>query len=154
MYHSANWIEPCSIKIIGEEGIITYDNSCKSGEIVVLDRDTCSLILKGLKDIFIDKKYPIIISKTKAKDMVCGEYPFFEVTMYYKKKKKHKFLYVATRSERYIFHYSKQFTEIWNIIQKLAKECYAREKARRREESRRARELEQQRDSSVNPTSR
>lgn len=149
-YSTPSWLESCYIKISGDSGFVKFDRLSRPGERVPLGKDTCALILKGLEDIFLEKRYPIIESKTRTDTIVYGHYPFFEMTIYYKNKKFNELEYVAPRSEHYIHHFSDRFTEFWNIIEKICNDCYARQSTIKREEYRRERELRRQHNDSRN----
>lgn len=157
-YSTPSWLEHCYIKLSGDSGFVKFDRLSRPGETVPLGKDTCAMILKGLEDIFLEKRYPIIESKTRTDTIVYGHYPFLKMTIYYKKKYKNKYrkkvfndiIEVGSRDESHIFHYSEQFREFWNIIQKISDDCYTREKARMREEYRRAEEQKRQCNNSEN----
>lgn len=119
-YFSPTWLDDCHITIKNNIGIV-YAN-CESCKKIILPSDTTQKIINGLTDIFIKKKYPIIVSKTKANDIVFSDYPFLNIKIHYGRKTINKMLLVGTRNERNLYHYSEAFIKLWKIIDKIVRE--------------------------------
>lgn len=107
----------CVIKLKNNRGIVykKYDSSKKG----FLTASATEKILDGLYNIFIARKYPIIISKTKADNILYCDYPFLEITIYYGRKKINKLILVQPRDECDIYHYSEAFIKLWQIIDRV-----------------------------------
>lgn len=111
IYTSSIVFPSCKIIVKKNHGHIE-----RKGLIVPIQRDTCALILNRLKDIFIDKKHPIIVSKTKTDYYVSAELPFIDITILYNGRKIKKSLYVGEQNDNYIYEFSECFAELWDII--------------------------------------
>lgn len=114
------WIKRCYVSIKSDTAYVY--SKCDACETITLSTDTTKMILDGITDIFVKKKYPIIVSKTKANDILYSEYPFLHINIFYGRKKIEKILLVAPRNEYELFHYSEAFVKLWDLIDKVVKD--------------------------------
>lgn len=107
------------IRISGNHGLIYCDPRYKNNTYTKdsLSAETCKKILKDLQLIFIEKKSPVVVSKTKANEFVYKKYPFLFIEIHLENSIFEKLLIVNPRTESRIYHYSEAFIELWNLIQ-------------------------------------